>query len=63
VGVEITWPETLPDDSEQATWVDACLSDGIPPFQKFVAGNGLFGVLWGCHVVEQTEIGTMSDEL
>ena len=63
MGIEITWPQTLPDDSEQATWIDTCFSYGVPPFQKFVTSDRLFGVLWGCNVIKQTEIGTMTDEL
>ena len=63
MGVEVAWAESLADYSEQAAWVDASFCYGIPPFQKFVTRNGLFGVLWGCHVVKQTEISTMADEL
>ena len=63
MGVQVAGAETLADHGHQSARIATGFSHRIPPFQQPVAGDRLLRVLRAGNVVEQTQIGTVTDEL
>ena len=63
VSVEIQRSQSLSDDGEESTWIDSRFCHRIPSLNELVPRRRLFSILWRSHIVKQTKISAMTDEL